>query len=176
MFEPFCRSVFLAFLVVLLDCFPAGAQPVVHKEEQGLSGMRLQEAKAFLPVASDTQRLEDTSSRSRQDAGGSKWRAIDSQGAGDSARMLLSLPEPAKNGARSLPDRTAGKGNVAWGVSTALTGIAATTFGLCYWNYHRSTAQQIQDKGIDPFDLGIAATLAIPVGVVMTCFGIAAMF
>lgn len=88
----------------------------------------------------------------------------------------MSLLEPAKSGARSLPDRTERKADVAWGVSTALTGIAATTFGLCYWKYSRSIDPQIRDKGIDPLALGIAATLAIPVGVVMTCFGVLVMF
>jgi len=151
---------------------------VVQREETGLSGMQLQDARAFQPVANDTPRLEDSSSRSRKESSGSKRSGIDEAGGGDSTRMrrLPLLPESAKNGARSLPDRTERTRHVAWGVSTALTGIAATTFGLCYWKYRPSFDLQLQDKGIDPLGLGIVSTLAIPVGVVMTCFGILATF
>lgn len=69
-----------------------------------------------------------------------------------------------------------GVAKVGQAAATLLTGVAATTFGLCYWKYHTRIDRQIEGTPVNGLGLRIAASLAIPVGVVLTWAGITQLF
>lgn len=172
--------------VVLLVLAASGAliaQPVHQKDADfGLpQGPTTSAPPVFRPV--ERTAFPDSSTASVTDS--VKSSSVSALVAGSSphpdsgeSRVAKTQPDrrldPVREPDRSKPPR--GMAKIGAATATLLTGVASTTFGLCYWKYQDQINRQIDDTQVNRLGLMIAATLAIPVGVVLTWAGITQLF
>lgn len=160
----------------------AHAQPVKVKDDLGLpsASVLAPAPMEFRPVARDAVQPSavEASPVSRTDSVtadvGPRTAPKDTGSRTSQAAVPDRRLDPVRKPDRSDPrDPVVRVGNAT---ATLLTGVASTTFGLCYWKYHRRIDRQIEDAPINPLGLAIAATLAIPAGAVLTWAGITMLF
>ena len=98
----------------------------------------------------------------------------------DSGECRIAKPQPDRRlDPVREPDRSKtspGMARIGKATATLLTGVASTTFGLCYWHYHTRINRQLEGMPVNGLGLMITATLAIPIGVVLTWNGVTQLF
>lgn len=173
----------LPFLIALA----AQAQPVQPKEADfGLPQAQLlaPAPQDFRPVVHDTLPVPAPATvaltDSVQTSTGRSLTMPDTATAtpGSSTAAGKSIPDRRLDPVRK-PDHSDPKDpvvRVGNATATLLTGVASTTFGVCYWKYSARINREIEDKPVNRLGLMIAATLAIPVGALLTWAGITMLF